>query len=268
MIYKDNDKIKLITYKNKTFYITLKINAKSHTHFGIIVHNEIIGKKDGLILKTNIGIKFIVFKLTMYEYILHMPRKTGIIYPKDISQIIVFADIFPDAQIIEVGLGSGGLAIALLRSLGKNGFLYSFEKKENLAILAKKNVYNFFNCKNIPWKIIVGDFSENLHQIEKTKHINRLILDVLKPWKYIKYAFDLLQEGSLILCYVTNTNQLSDTVNYINDTKRFVDIKSYEIIQRDWYVKNLSTRPSHKNFGHTGFLIFAKYINSVNFYKL
>ena len=56
-----------------------------------------------------------------------MPRGAAVVYPKDAAQIIVKADIFPGARVVEAGVGSGALSIALLRAVGDYGCVHSFD---------------------------------------------------------------------------------------------------------------------------------------------
>ena len=45
-----------------------------------------------------------------------MPRGAQVIYPKDLGPILILADIFPGARVLESGLGSGALSMTLLRA--------------------------------------------------------------------------------------------------------------------------------------------------------
>ena len=59
---------------------------------------------------------FTVVRPTFTDFVLKMPRGAQVIYPKDIGPILVLADIFPGARVLESGLGSGALSTALLRA--------------------------------------------------------------------------------------------------------------------------------------------------------
>ena len=69
-----------------------------------------------------------------------MPRGAAIIYPKDAAQILAQADIFPGATVVEAGVGSGALSLWLLRAIGPQGRLLSFERREEFADVARGNV--------------------------------------------------------------------------------------------------------------------------------
>ena len=44
---------------------------------------------------------------TLSDFVLKMPRGAQVIYPKDLGPILMLADIFPGARILESGVGSG-----------------------------------------------------------------------------------------------------------------------------------------------------------------
>lgn len=77
------------------------------------------------------------------EFTVSMPREAAIIYPKEAAQIIMWADIFPGARVLEAGVGSGGLSIPLLRAIGAKGRLHSYERRQEFADVARKNVKSF-----------------------------------------------------------------------------------------------------------------------------
>ena len=50
------------------------------------------------------------------------------------------ADIFPGARVVEAGVGSGALTCSLLRAVGDHGLVSSYERREDFAEIARKNV--------------------------------------------------------------------------------------------------------------------------------
>ena len=62
------------------------------------------------------------------------------VYPKDIGAIIILADVFPGARVVEAGFGSGALTLALLRAVGERGSVTSYELREGQAKKALKNI--------------------------------------------------------------------------------------------------------------------------------
>ena len=40
----------------------------------------------------------------------------------------------------------------------------------------------------------------------------------------------------------------------------FADVRSLELIQGDWTVKELGSRPAFEGLGHTAFLVFGRWL--------
>ena len=135
-----NEKVLLTDQKGKVHSITLQLNQEWHTHKGTLKHNDLIGKSQGIVVETTAGLKFTAFKPLLSDYVLNMPRGATIIYPKDAAAILSIADIGPGDAVLEAGAGSGALSISLIRAVGESGSVTSFEKREEFAAVAAKNV--------------------------------------------------------------------------------------------------------------------------------
>ena len=90
------------------------------------------------------GTQFLAMRPLLNEFTVTMPRGAAVIYPKDAAQILMAADIFPGARVLEAGAGSGALTCSLLRAIGPGGRLISYERREDFAAIARRNVENFF----------------------------------------------------------------------------------------------------------------------------
>lgn len=94
-IFEVGDKVLLTDQKGKEHSITLQSNQEWHTHKGVLLHNDLIGKSQGIVVETNQSLKFTAFKQLLSEFVLNMPRGATIIYPKDSAAILGLADIGP-----------------------------------------------------------------------------------------------------------------------------------------------------------------------------
>jgi tRNA (adenine57-N1/adenine58-N1)-methyltransferase len=248
------DKVLLTDQKGKEHSITLQSNQEWHTHQGWLHHNDLIGKSQGIVVETTGGLKFTAFKQLYADYVLNMPRGATIIYPKDSAAIIGLADIGPGDYVLEAGAGSGALSISLLRAIGIEGQLTSYEKREEFAAVAQKNVERYFGFKPHNWNLNVGSVQE----IEKERKYTKVVLDMLEPWECVKMASDVLVAGGMFLCYVATTTQLSQIAEAIKESGDFTEPLSSETIVRGWHHEGLAVRPQHRMIGHTAFLITAR----------
>ena len=253
-IFQLGDRVQLTDSKGKMYSITLQQNQEWHTHTGWIVHNEVIGMPEGSVVETTGGLKFLAFKPLYPDYVLSMPRGATIVYPKDAAMIVGVADIAPGTSVLEAGVGSGALSIALLKAVGPLGSVDSFEKREEFSIIANKNISQYFGHKPENWSITLGAVQE----VEHSKKYDRVVLDMLAPWECIDKAYNVLHPGGVFLAYVATTTQLSATAEAIKGSGRFTEPESSETIVRGWHHEGLAVRPEHRMIGHTGFLIIAR----------
>ena len=183
-----------------------------------------------------------------------MPRGATIVYPTDAALILGFADVGPGDSVLEAGVGSGALTISLLRAVGPTGSVDSFERRDEFAQIARKNVENYFNGLPPNWSLTLGSVQE----VERVAKYDRIILDMLAPWECVEMADEVLHPGGVLLAYVATTTQLSVMAEAIKDSGRFTEPESSESLVRQWHHEGLAVRPVHRMIGHTGFLIQAR----------
>lgn len=252
--FSEGDRIQLTDPKGKMYTFTITPGKEWHTHKGWIVHNDLIGLPEGSVVSTSAGLKFTAFKPLLGDFVLSMPRGATIVYPKDAAMIVGVADVFPGAKVIEAGVGSGALSISLLRAIGKDGELSSFERREDFAEIARENVKTYFGEVPSQWKLTMGSVQESATD----QKYDRVILDMLAPWECVAFAADVLRPGGVFLAYVATTTQLSSTAEALKEDGRFTEPLSSETIVRDWHHEGLAVRPMQRMIGHTGFLIVSR----------
>jgi tRNA (adenine57-N1/adenine58-N1)-methyltransferase len=184
------------------------------------------------------------------DYVLSMPRGAQVVYPKDSAGIVAMADVFPGAHVVEAGVGSGALSMSLLRAVGEDGRLSSYERRADFAEIARANVERFFGGPHPAWSITVGSLQDSLVDTD----VDRVVLDMLAPWECLDRVAGALRPGGVLCCYVATTTQLSTTVEAMRDHGRFTEPVAWETMQRGWHVEGLAVRPQHRMVGHTGFL--------------
>jgi tRNA (adenine57-N1/adenine58-N1)-methyltransferase len=183
-----------------------------------------------------------------------MPRGATIVYPKDAAMIIGVADVYPGAHVLEAGVGSGALSLSILRAVGSDGTLDSFERREDFAEIARSNVANYFGSLPRQWSLTVG----SVQDVASQKVYDRVILDMLAPWECVEMAARVLRPGGVFLAYVATTTQLSATAEALKSDGHFTEPESSETIVRGWHHEGLAVRPQQRMIGHTGFLIQSR----------
>lgn len=252
--FKEGDRVQLTDSKGKMYSFYLSKGGQWHSHKGWINHDSIIGVSEGTTLLSSSGTQYQAMRPLLNDYLLSMPRGATIIYPKDSAVIVGYADIFPGAKVLEAGAGSGALSISLLRAIGQNGQLTSYEARDEFLENAKSNVKNYFGELPNTWKLIHGRVEEE----QFSGQFDRVIFDMLAPWDCLESAFQALIPGGVLCCYVATTTQLSKTAEALKARGDFSEPESFETLLRSWHHEGLAVRPMHSMNAHTGFLLFTR----------
>jgi len=256
--FRPGDRVQLTGPKGRMNTIFLEPGKVFHTHRGAIEHDAIIGLPDGSVVQNTVGVAHLALRPLLTDIVMSMPRGAAIIYPKDAAQILALADVFPGATVVEAGVGSGALSMWLLRALGPEGRLLSFERREEFAEVARGNVASYFGSAPENWSITLGDLTEALPTVAEDGTVDRVVLDMLAPWECVGPVSDALKPGGVLLCYVATVTQLSRVTEAIRSSGRFTDPDASETMIRGWHVEGLAVRPDHRMIGHTGFLLTAR----------
>ncbi|QIK66432.1 tRNA (adenine-N1)-methyltransferase [Nocardioides sp. HDW12B] len=250
--------VRLTDAKGRKHNIELTPAKRFFANRGHVEHDELIGREEGFTVTSSGGAQYLVFRPLLNEYVVSMPRGAAVVYPKDAAQIVAMADIYPGAHVVEAGVGSGALTCSLLRAVGPTGRVSSYERREDFADVARRNVEQFFAGPHPAWRLEVGDLAEALPASTTDTRVDRVVLDMLAPWDCIDAVADALAPGGLVCAYVATTTQLSKTVETIRVHGGFTDPHPWETLVRDWHVEGLAVRPGHSMNGHTGFLVTAR----------
>ncbi|CAB0901179.1 tRNA (adenine-N1)-methyltransferase [Corynebacterium diphtheriae] len=255
--FQPGDRVQLTDPKRRHATIVLETRGAYHTHKGMIHHDDIIGNAEGTVVKSEQGYEYLCFRHLMVDHVLSMPRGAAVIYPKDSAQILVEGDIFPGARVLEAGAGSGALSMALLRAVGHEGHVFSYEIREDHLEYAENNVDEFFGYRPETWSPRLGDLQDVTVE-DLGGPVDRIILDMLAPWECLETASRLLIPGGVLMTYVATVPQLMKVMEGIRELKCFTEPRAWESLVREWRVEGLATRPEHRMNAHTAFLIWTR----------
>lgn len=255
--FQPGDRVQLTDAKRRHFTLILNPGEKFHTHKGEIRHDQIIGMDEGSVVQSSLGADYLLFRHLMVDHVLSMPRGAAVIYPKDSAQILVEGDIFPGARVLEAGAGSGALSMALLRAIGPEGELISYEIREDHLNFAEANVDDYFGERPATWSPRLGDLTQ-VTVDDLGGPVDRVILDMLEPWECLDVVKDVLIPGGVFMTYVATVPQLMKVMEGIRERQCFTEPRAWESLVREWKVEGLATRPEHRMNAHTAFLVLAR----------
>ncbi len=249
------EQVLLIDTKKRRYLLTLTPGKEFHSHSGIVGHDAVIGSAEGTAFRSTHGMTYLAIRPTLADFVLKMPRGAQVIYPKDLGPILLLADIFPGARVLESGVGSGALSMTLLRA---GADVTGYELREDFASRAAKNVAAFLGPD-------VGDRYRVEHRdcyegIDETD-LDRVVLDLPEPWQVVKHAARALHPGGLLVAYtpqITQAVQLRETLL----ASDFGMAETIEVLHRSWHIEGMSVRPDHRMVAHTGFLTHARLLGS------
>jgi tRNA (adenine57-N1/adenine58-N1)-methyltransferase catalytic subunit len=184
-----------------------------------------------------------------------MKRGAQVVYPKDLAMILLHGDVHPGAIVLEAGAGSGALTMALLRAVGPEGRVVTYELREDFAALARANVEAFLGkAENLEIKI--GSVYERVEETD----IDRVVLDVPEPWRVLEGAARALRPGGIFVAYLPTVLQVHSLVEALREDPSWTLVSSFETLVRPWHVEGRSVRPEHRMVAHTGFITTARRI--------
>ena len=255
--FEPGERVHLISRKGRHYTVVLRSGAIYQFSGENLPHEDIIGKPDGCEVETSRGTRFIALRPTLSEYVLKMPRGAQVIYPKDLGTILLWADIYPGATVVEAGIGSGALTMALIRAVGDKGHVTSYEIREDFARCAMANVTAFLGP--VPNHTLR---QEDVYKGIDDRDVDRLLLDLPEPWKAVPHATKALRFGGIFICLLPTVPQVERLMRALREERVFSLFETFETMLRTWVIDGPSVRPDHRMVAHTAFLTVARKVAS------
>ena len=255
---RDGEWVRLVDSKGRKHNICLEAGKRFFSNRGHFDHDELIGREEGFTVTSSAGGEYLVFRPLLSEFVVSMPRGAAVVYPKDAAQIVAMADIFPGADVVEAGVGSGALTCSLLRAVGPHGRVTSYERREEFAEVARRNVTSSSapaTASHPAWPLRLGDLAEELPasgsvRPDHPRHAGALGVPRRGRWRAAGRRHRLRVRRHHHPAVALHRDGAG--------ARRVHRAAAWESLVRDWHVEGLAVRPGHKMIGHTAFLVTAR----------
>ena len=247
------EKVLLLDTKGRRYLIDLEVGGEFHSHAGFVRHDELIGADEGSSVQSTMGSRFRAVRPTLSDFVLKMPRGAQVIYPKDLGPLLMVADLFPGARVLESGVGSGALSMTVLRAGAE---VWGYELRPDFAARAEANVTAFLGEEAAArYHVEVRDCYEGIDLVD----LDRVLLDLPEPQHVVKLAERALVPGGILVAYTPTILQASQ-LREVLATSAFDLAETLEVLHRTWHIDGPSVRPDHRMVAHTGFLTHARLV--------
>jgi tRNA (adenine57-N1/adenine58-N1)-methyltransferase len=247
----------LIDPTGKRHLVRLEEQGALHHHQGAVQHADVIGQPEGELIRSTQGRLFTAVRPRLLDAILEMPRKSGIVYPKDAAHLLAWADIAPGHRVLESGVGSGALTLALLRAVGEHGQVIGYEQRSDFIRLALDNVHTFSPHSG---NLLLRE--RNIYDGLADTDLDRVVLDLAEPWRVLPHLPGALRQGGWVAAYNPSVIQVQQFVEALRSERRYAQVETNEVLLRGWYVQGAAVRPEHEMVGHTGFVTVARLVGA------
>ncbi|KUK27600.1 MAG: tRNA (Adenine-N(1)-)-methyltransferase [Acetothermia bacterium 64_32] len=238
--------------KARTFLIRLEPGGEFHSHRGVILHDRIVGRPEGTRVLSGTGHPFFALRPRVGERMMKVRRRTQIVYPKDAGWLVLALDLFPGARVIEMGTGSGAFTILLCQLVGREGRVYTYDRREDFLENALCNLERYGLADRVEAGVLEAG------QPFPEKDVDAVFLDLPEPWLAVPPAHSALAPGRPIALIVPTAEQLKATFQALEGAG-FVALEAVELLERRVLVREREgVRPYERMVGFTGYLISAR----------
>ncbi len=245
------DRVLFLDRKGRRHLVTLAPGGEFHTHAGPVLHDDLIGQEEGITVRSTAGARYLAVRPTLADFVLEMPRGAQVIYPKDLGPLLLLADIFPGARVLEAGVGSGALSMTMVRA---GAIVVGYERRADFAARAQANVRSFLGPDAAArYRVEERDVYDGIDETD----LDRVVLDLPEPWHAVKHAESSLHSGGLLVSYLPSITQVSQLREAL-EASDFGMAQTQEVLVRGWHVEGQAVRPDHRMVAHTGFLTSAR----------
>ena len=221
---------------------------------GVLDLSDLIGKSPGSAVAW-LGSEYRAVRPSLSDLLGSLRRGAQIVTAKDAAHLLYLAGVAPGATVAEAGAGSGALTIVLAYSVGPNGRVISYDRRDDFLEAARANVRRAGLESRVTFRrrdVVAEGIDEH--------DLSSIVLDLPEPWAVLESARSALSAGGYVATYTPTYNQLERTVRTLRELG-FDEVRAVELLERGLHVGEGGTRPAFEMLGHTGFLASGRRVS-------
>jgi tRNA (adenine57-N1/adenine58-N1)-methyltransferase len=211
--------------------------------------------RPGTVVETHLGEAFEVRRLRGPDLFDHLERTGAPMMPRDIGLVIGHTGVAAGDRALDAGTGTGVLA-AYLGRLGVD--VTTYERDPEFAAVARENMATAGVAEQVD--VRTGDLTDELDAVEGGYDL--LTLDTGDAAAVVERADELLAPGGFLAVYSPFVESARACVEAARSAG-LDEIETLETIQRRMDFDDRGSRPSTAGVGHTGYLVFARFLPDV-----
>ena len=209
----------------------------------------------GTVVETHLDEAFEVRRLRGPDLFDHLERTGAPMMPRDIGLVIGHTGVASDDRALDAGTGTGVLA-AYLGRLGVE--VTTYERDAEFASVARENMATAGVTDRVD--VRTGDLTDELDTLDGGYDL--LTLDTGDAAAVVEHADELLAPGGFLAVYSPFIESARECVEAARSVG-LAEVETLETIQRRMDFDDRGSRPSTAGVGHTGYLVFARFLPDI-----
>ncbi len=252
-VIREGDYVLIYIDERRVFMTRVERGKKFESDKGVLELEKLVGLPYGVKVALSTGVRALILKPLFYDFFIKYRRRTQVIYPKDLGFIIFLSGISSGSRVLEAGVGTGFLTTTLAHIVRPNGKVYAYEIRREFYENALRNLQMSGLLEYVDLRLGSVRNAEN-----ELEDLDAAFLDLADPWNFIETIYKVVKPSAPTIFFVPTVNQVEKIVLALRKHGGFADIHAYEIMLREYQVKENATRPRPFMIGHTGYIVFAR----------
>ena len=244
------DAVALVGPEGERHFATAGPGTQRVGGLGVVDTAALVGKPWGAPLP--LGLKrYTIVRPLLPDHLRGLERKAQIVIPKDAARIVFETGLRSGDRVVEAGVGSGSLTLALAHRVSPGGRVIALDQREDHLAVGRRNVERAGLAEAVDFRL--ADIRKGVPE----RDLDAAVLDIPDPEIAIPALAASLRPGAAIAVYTPHITQAEKAVTALRETG-FWDLRTLELLERTWTFQAQGARPDFEMLGHTGFLTFAR----------